>query len=105
MNEGIQRAIKGGRIYRTDNTIVNEADGLDDQGRQILSGGKATSAIVITIDEDISPTEGITANEDTAATVLFAGDTIPIEVKLLGGAVYPYSIIKVTTGVGIVGLY
>jgi hypothetical protein len=103
MNE--QRAVRGGRIYRTDNTIVNEADGLDEQGRQILSGGKAQSAVVITAGEDIEPTQAITANVDTDAQVIFENDTEAVTVKLLAGAVYPYSIIKVAVGADIVGLY
>ena len=70
-----------------------------------LKAGTAQKAIVIVADGDIAPTIGITANTDTDATVLFADDLLPVAVKLIAGVVYPYSIIKVTVGVGVVGLY
>ena len=101
----MNRAVRGGEVYRTDDTVANPADGIDEKGRQIISGGIATQAIVITVDADIEPTAGITAAVDTDATVLFAGDTEPVAVKLLGGIVYPYSVKKVTVGADIVGLY
>ena len=101
----LQRPIRGGRMYRTNDSVVNEADGLDAQGRQIVSGATASSAAVITVGADITPTAGVAVSVDTEATVIFASDTDAIAVKLLGGVVYPYSIKKVTVGVGIVGLY
>ena len=70
-----------------------------------IPDGKATQAVVIAVDADIPATSGITANVDTDATVLFAGDAVPVAVKLLAGVVYPYSIVKVTVGDDIVGLY
>ncbi len=70
-----------------------------------LTGGKAKQAIVITVDADITPTSGITVNIDTDATVIFEGDTTAVAVKLIAGAIYPYSIKKVTIGEGILGLY
>jgi hypothetical protein len=78
---------------------------VDSEGRQIIAGGTARKALVITAGADIAPTAGITASADTEATVIFAGDTVAVAVKLLGGLVYPYSIKKVTVGAGIVGLY
>ena len=101
----MNRAVRGGGVAKSDGTVVNYADGLDSQGRQIISGGKATSAIVITADEDIEPTEAVMVNVDTDVTMLFEGDETPIQIKLLAGIAYPFSIVKVTVGTGVIGLY
>ena len=101
----MNRAVRGGGVAKSDGTVVNYADGLDSQGRQIISGGKATSAIVITADEDIDPTEAVMVNVDADVTMLFEGDETPIQIKLLAGIAYPFSIVKVTIGAGVIGLY
>ena len=71
----------------------------------MVVGSLAKNAIVITAGEDITPTIGIRANMDTDAEVIFTDGTEAVAVKLLAGVDYAYSIKKVTTGVGIVGLY
>lgn len=70
-----------------------------------VNGGKARQAKVLTVGQDIAATNGITANVDVDAQVIFADDTVAVAVKLNAGVVYPYSIKKVTVGTGIVGLY
>ncbi len=173
INKELTRAVGGARVYRSDGTIANEADGLDEHGnrrvvlvegssvgvdgienlateakqdaliakdfatqttlaailakiiaapateatveamrvllagtlKSEVAGGKATRAAVIIVSTDIAATSGITVNENTDAQVIFSADTDPVAVKLLAGVVYPYSIIKVAVGEGIVGLY
>jgi hypothetical protein len=67
--------------------------------------GKARKAITINEGSEIEATNGITTNNDLTASIVFENDTEPISLKLVGGVVYPYSITKVESGSGIVGLY
>ncbi|RHW37313.1 hypothetical protein D1B31_16235 [Neobacillus notoginsengisoli] len=70
-----------------------------------LSGSKAVQAKVLTVGQEVAATNGITTNTDVVAEVLFANDSTSVSVKLIAGVVYPYSVKKVVSGSGIVGLY
>lgn len=68
-------------------------------------GGSAVSALAFTAGQTYNPTVGVTANTTVTAEVLFKNDTEPVSVKITGGVVYPYRIVKVVSGTGIIGLY
>lgn len=97
-SEATKRAIRGGRIYRTDGTIANEADGLDADGRQLLAGSKVEQAFAITpsdAEELAHPTTAIYIGASGDLSVeLISGDIITM-VGLSSGMWHPISAIKV----------
>ena len=67
---------------------------------------QARRGVPITASADaFTPTRAIHCNEAGSITVDFAEGAAGVVLTVTAGAVYPYRIVKVTAGLGVVALY
>lgn len=74
-------------------------------GKKMKIDNTATKAVVLTEAVAVDPTKAIMVNVETAVSVMFKDDAAAVDITLLAGVVYDFSITQVVTGVGVIGLY
>ncbi|MCM3444387.1 spike base protein, RCAP_Rcc01079 family [Metabacillus halosaccharovorans] len=103
---------RGGRIVRDDGTIVNEAEGIRDDGSQVVYSS-VNDAITVTPSDSSNLSKGISKGFYLGASGnvkvdLASGTTITLN-SLAAGVIHPIAVKKVhatgTTATGIVAVY
>lgn len=69
-------------------------------------GTQGTKAVAITASAtEFAATRAIHTNTATTITVQFLEETGTVDLVVAAGATYPYRIVKVTAGAGVVAIY